>query len=177
MHLTQSLMKQILESTNSALRQLTEPRYFRTERGFQGRFYCALQLALDKNNVLESPPILEMEYQKSGRHGLSQRPDIILHVPAEDSGAGVAAYNYAVWALKLKASPSGAEDDFRKLDDMFSLLDYPLGIFVNIDATDHRREVYSGKFSDRLYTVAVRLKDGEVKLNWSRPSKLTQHGA
>jgi len=177
MHLSYSTMNQILQSTKTALRQLTEPRYFRTERGFQGRFYCALQQALDDNNLLESPRILEMEYQKSARHGLSQRPDIILHVPAEDSGAGVAEDNYAVWALKLRASASDAQEDFRKLDDMFSLLNYPLGIFVNIDATVHHRSIYTGQFPDRLFAVAVRLNDGKVKLSWSTPLKLARHGA
>lgn len=43
--------------------------------------------------------ILEMEYQKSSRHGLGQRPDIVFHIPAEHSRESVQANNFAVWAL------------------------------------------------------------------------------
>ncbi len=83
-----------------------------------------------------------MEYQKSFRHGMSQRPDIVLHVPAEDSGACVVDNNRAVWALKRHATQAGARADFEKLEEMFKRLRYPFGIFVNIDAKDGFASAY-----------------------------------
>jgi len=162
------MRKAILKATDDALRRVSEPRFFRTERGFHGRFYCALQQALDERQLLRGLRILEMEYQKSARHGMTQRPDIILHEPAEDSASSVAKNNVAVWALKRKASPTEALDDFNKLDQMFRTLNYPLGIFVNIDSGQHHGDSYSGEYPKRFYAVAVRLDKGHVEVNWSR---------
>jgi len=149
---------------------VAEPRFLRTERGFHGRFYSALHQVLEKKGLLENGRILEMEYQKSDRHGTGQRPDIVLHVPVEESGARVDENNYAVWALKRHATKREAIDDFDKLDVMFAALCYPLGIFVNIDARDHRAACYSGRFPERLRTVAVR-RDDTVKTSWGSPAK------
>ncbi|MCJ7545794.1 MAG: hypothetical protein MUP30_03035 [Deltaproteobacteria bacterium] len=159
------MIDKIVTATDEALRNVAIPRFLRTERGFQGRFYCALQQILEERGLLQSGYILEMEYQKSARHGMSQRPDIVLHVPAEVSGARVSENNLAVWALKRRATSAEAHDDFVKLDEMFEILCYPLGIFVNIDAMDHFSDSYNGKFSDRLRTVAVWL-DGKVVTSW-----------
>jgi hypothetical protein len=125
---------------------------------------------LEKKGLLRNGCILEMEYQKSHRHGTGQRPDIVLHVPAEESGAGVTENNYAVWALKRRATKSEAIEDFGKLDVMFGALCYPLGIFVNIDTRHHRAACYSGRFPERLRTVAVRRND-TVKTSWGSPAK------
>jgi hypothetical protein len=98
------VIEAIKDATDSALRMVDAPRFLRTERGFQGRFYCALQKTLEERGLLQGERILEMEDQKSTRHGLAQRPDIILHVPAEGSNAPVFENNVAVWALKRKAA-------------------------------------------------------------------------
>ncbi len=159
----------IVSATDEALREVAEPRFLRTERGFQGQFYCALQRFLEERNLLQGGCMLEMEYQKSARHGMSQRPDIILHVPAEDSGARLAENNFAVWALKRRATEPQARVDFDKLDEMFEMLCYPLGIFLNIAATDHLAGSYHGKFPRRLRTAAVWLDGGTVQTSWGRP--------
>ena len=159
---------EIITATDAALRRVAEPRFLRTERGFQGQFYCALQRVLKERGLLREGRILEMEYQKSTRHGMSQRPDIVLHVPAEDSGAGMAENNFAVWALKRRATLAEARDDFVKLDEMFEQLCYPLGIFVNIDARDHFAASYDGRFPERVRAVAVWL-DGGAVTSWGFP--------
>src|SRR5690349_20323821 len=123
----------IILATIRALRSISERRLFRTERGYHGRFYCALQAELEEQGLFETGAILEMEYQKSTRHGIAQRPDIILHIPAEDRSTSVDEGNFAVYALKRKASLNVARDDFEKLDTMFENLHYPLGFFLNID--------------------------------------------
>lgn len=162
--------KQLIDATEEALHHVAEPRFLQTERGFHGRFYCTLQRVLEKKGLLQNGCILEMEYQKSDRHGTNKRPDIVLHVPAEQSGARVDENNYAVWALKRRATKSEARDDFAKLDIMFGTLCYPLAIFVNVDAKDHRAGCYSGKFPERLQTVAVWVDD-TVHTSWGTPAK------
>jgi len=153
-----------LDAVVEALRAVTAPRFFRTERGYQGRLYCALQEALDRRGVLKNGIMLEMECQTAGCHRMTQRPDIILHVPAEESDAAVDENNFAVLALKRRASADQALDDFRKLDEMCAVLRYPLAVFINVDSEDHHLERYVGPFGDRLHAFAVRSEEGALRI-------------
>ncbi|MDZ4348067.1 MAG: hypothetical protein U1A22_00820 [Xanthomonadaceae bacterium] len=163
-------MREVLTAaTEAAIRSVDAARFFRTERGFHGRFYCALQAELDNAGLIANGAILEMEYQKSARHKLGQRPDIIFHIPTEHSHAGVEANNFAVWALKRRASVAEVREDFDKLDQMFERLHYPLGFFVNVDATDPMRAHYSGTYGSRLATVAASLHGAQVGVHWGKP--------
>lgn len=162
----------IISATDAALRAVAVPRFLRTERGFQGQLYCALQKALGERGVLENGLILEMEYQKSSRHGIYQRPDIVLHIPAEETRAEVCENNLAVWALKRRATEYAARSDFDKLDEMFEMLRYPIGIFVNIDSADHFAPSYVGAFAECVRTVAVSIENGEVVTRWGCPGNL-----
>lgn len=157
----------LIVATEVAIRSVDAARFFQTERGFHGRFYCALQAELDRVGLIVNGAILEMEYQKSARHCLGQRPDIIFHIPTEHSGAGVITNNFAVWALKRRSTIAEARDDFGKLDQMFNALEYPLGFFVNIDATDPMREHYMGIHGTRLVAVAAQLAGAQVNLHWA----------
>jgi choline dehydrogenase-like flavoprotein len=160
----------LISATEAAICNVDATRFFQTERGFHGRFYCALQEQIDHAGLIANGAILEMEYQKSARHGLGQRPDIIFHIPAEHSHAAVNANNFAVWALKRRASAADARNDFVKLDQMFDTLHYRRGFFVNIDATDPMREHYTGIHGDRLVTVAVSLDGAHVGVHWAGAS-------
>jgi hypothetical protein len=162
----------IISATDVALKAVAVPRFLRTERGFQGQFYCALQKALEQRGVLENGHILEMEYQKSARHGMYQRPDIVLHIPAEEASAEVYENNLAVWALKRHATEDAARDDFNKLDEMIERLRYSLGIFVNVDSTDHFAPSYVGAFPDGVRTVAVSVEDLKIVSRWGHPGDL-----
>jgi len=161
---TVAMIEQILSATVEALETAAEPRFFRTERGYHGRFYCTLQAALDRRQLLRNGAILEMEYQKSERHETTQRPDIIFHVPAEESGSPVTENNFAVYALKWRASRTEAVDDFRKLDEMCELLNYPLAVFINIGSVQTHREHYAGGYGDRLHTFGVVLENGTPRV-------------
>lgn len=161
------MRKKLIEVTGLALLAVNASRFFRTERGFQGRFYCTLQAQLDYAGLLNNGSILEMEYQKSARHGLRQRPDIILHVPTEHSGECIKENNFAVWALKRQATSADARDDFHKLDEMFDQLDYPIGFFINIDACTPMRQHYKGEHGTKLNAVATQLVDNEVIARWA----------
>lgn len=160
----------LIRATQAAIRQVDHLRFFATERGFHGRFYCALQTQLDQEGILTDGRILEMEYQKSGRHGLTQRPDIVLHVPAE-AGRSVRDNNFAVWALKFRADEGDARDDFRKLNEMFEHLRYPCGFFINIDSTDPKFRHYTGAFPDRVLALAVRRGLDGVEVSWQVPAE------
>lgn len=153
----------LINATELALKSVTSKRFFQTERGFHGRFYCALQRSLDQAGLMNNGAILEMEYQKSARHGTRQRPDIVFHIPAEYSNSSVRENNFAVWALKRRASPANALEDFANLDEMFNNLCYQIGIFVNIDSTDPMRQHYTGQHQKRLSAVATCLTNSQVK--------------
>lgn len=143
---------QIVEATKEAMELVTDVRFFSTERGYAGRFYCALMKRMDARGLLDDKRILEMEYQKHIRdHGTDQRPDIIYHIPWEVSGESRESNNYAVWALKLAAQPRHAREDFGKLDVMFLELNYPLGFFINIGASRHLLGEYGGGYPERIY--------------------------
>ena len=159
----------LIAATEAALRAVDAARFFQTERGFQGRFYCALQTQLDQAGLMTNGAILEMEYQKSSRHDLTQRPDIVFHIPAEHSGASVEENNFSVWAFKRRASVGKAQSDFKRLDEMFETLSYPLGFFVNIASQNPMRQHYSGAYSDRLAAVAAKLTGTQVSVHWAPP--------
>jgi len=168
----------IINATINALKLIKQTRFFQTERGFQGVLYSNLQEELDKLEILNEDVILELEYQKSNRHGLSQRPDIILHIPAEKYDFPVTQGNYAVWALKYKGSDTKAKKDFDKLDEMFETLLYPLGLFININSDKHRLENYSGKYKDRIHSFAIKLINNEILMThakWINNELFEQH--
>jgi hypothetical protein len=153
----------LTDATIQAVKSIRDERFFATERGFHGRLYCALLTVLSDVGIVDGHRILEMEYQKSRNvHGLVQRPDIVLHVPAEVTNADVSANNLAVWALKRHASEAEALDDFGKLDQMFATLQYHFGFFVNIADFRHYSRLYSGPYADRLVCIAAQLDRAEV---------------
>jgi hypothetical protein len=144
-----------IRATVSALRYVRNPRFLATERGFHGAFYCALRTALMRRGMLWNGRILEMEYQKSDRHGIFQRPDIIYHVPVEESGARVEENNLAVWAIKHRGSATAASEDFEKLDWICHRLRYPLAIFINVGTSRTHLREYCGEFPDRVHAFAT----------------------
>ena len=166
----------IIESTLSALSAIAGPRFFKSERGYQGIFYCKLYDEFESRGLINEDQIIEMEYQKSARHGISQRPDIIFHIPVEHSGAAITENNYAVWAFKANSSQGVAQEDFEKLDQMFEVLNYPLGFFVNIRTEQHHLNIYEGAFRDRLFGFSVWLQDDSprIKKAWFENNELRE---
>ena len=161
-----NMNKEILSATTEALKIFSHKRFYSAERGYQGKFYQLLHNVLDEAKILNDEIILEQEYQKSARHHLpeDQRPDIVLHVPAEFHNLQVTEGNFAVFALKRQATKAEARDDFRKLNHMFEHLKYPLGIFININSNLHRLELYEGNYKKNIHSFAVWLEDDEVKV-------------
>ena len=137
-------------------------RYFETERGYQGALIAELQNELTSFNWDNA--IIEQEYQKRIRpHGIRVRPDIIIHVPFNSDehntrGEG----NFVVFELKLNARENAALTDLENLSQMCSLLNYPLGVFININASSTHLDKYDGENKDKLVGYSVNLNNDQV---------------
>jgi hypothetical protein len=143
-----------------ALAAITAPRFFSTERGFQGE----LLVQLSQRIRLPDQAILEQEYQKrQHEHGLTIRPDIVIHEPFDptrftDRTQG----NLAVVELKLCATAAEAAKDFASLATMIKVLHYPLGVFVNIGAAATYAELVPAEVRGRVVAFAVDFVDGKT---------------
>ncbi|MGC2434866.1 MAG: hypothetical protein WA433_13900 [Desulfobaccales bacterium] len=171
-------LEKIIKATVESLKSITQERFYRTERGYQGRFYCALQESLDGMGIFDNGVILEMEYQKTASlHQTTQRPDIVLHIPFEYSGAKRNINNYAVWALKHHGNYRKVRDDFTKLDLMFENLHYPIGLTIIIDSDQPMLASYKGNFQERIHSFAVKLNNGAIliKHEYFEVNKLTEN--
>ena len=159
--------RQFLSFLREALYSISEPRLFRSERGYQGALLSELQARLTKRFLWPGNPIVEQEYQKRARdHGLTIRPDVIIHIPYERGRVSRRTHgNYAVIELKRRASREDALEDFHKLSQMCLLLDYPIGVFINIDSDKTYFADYVGEARERLHALAVELNDGVVVLH------------
>ena len=155
---------QIMKATYEALLSVTNIRFFETERGYQGEFVSHLRNNLFQRGIVNDHVILEEEYQKQYVHNTHLRPDIILHIPREASGAIPQENNFAVWALKLRATPKKARDDLEKLETMFTQLNYPLGIFINISANRTLLNLYHGEYAERIVGFAVKKENESIAI-------------
>jgi len=151
---------EVLAGVRDALQSITAPRLFETERGYQG----ALLGQLDRRLQLPARVIVEQEYQKqAGRHGVTIRPDIIIHEPFDpERFADRTQGNVAVIELKLRSTAAEAADDFMSLGLMLDELRYPLGIFINIGAERTWAELLPQALHGRVACFAVRLQDTAV---------------
>ena len=159
---------EIVNRTISALRQITVPRYFRTERGFVTEFYCQLTKQLEQVDLFPANTILETEVQKNrtAHYGLTQRPDLLIHIPIETGLTQNAnENNFVVFAFKLGGKPSRVQSDYEKLEEMFHHLNYEIGIFINIGAYPTTYlESYKGNFKDRIHELSIATTNGETKI-------------
>lgn len=156
--------EQFLSIFRDSIQAITDERYFSTERGYQGQLLAELNSKLNIEQIFPGNPIVEQEYQKTlDNHGITIRPDIIIHIPYERKiHENRRAGNLVVVQIKREASNDEAKEDFDKLDLMFEKLDYPLGIFLNINSSNTFFDIYSGNYKDRLYCFAVRLVNNKV---------------
>jgi len=153
----------MIDAIAQSLRTITHPRFYETERGFQGEFLVSLRRVLPDIG-LPGDAIVEQEYQKRVLdHGIKIRPDIIIHVPTP-SGSDRRRGNFVAFELKLAARTKDALEDFGNLDEIIAALDYPLGIFVNIASAHTYADIYGGRFPDRIRCFAVQLAEGGVRV-------------
>ena len=153
----------LLQHLRECLALIKNPRFFESERGFQGELLALLKQRIP-NEALPEGALLEQEYQKRlGSHGLKIRPDIIIHEPFDperhqDRTKG----NYAVIELKLTANPNEAAGDFKSLSDMVTILQYPLAIFINIASTETYIHLAPEQAKGHLVCFATTLSNGRA---------------
>lgn len=152
--------KELLNIIAAALTSVTDPHYYEDERGFQGEFYAQLRLRL-RDMALPDGALLREEYQKRlAEHGLRIRPDIILHEPFDPGRhRGREEGNHAVMELKRRATPSTATDAFTNLVAMIDALNYPLGVFINIDSPKTWAESVPEAHRTRIVCLAAHLDE------------------
>jgi hypothetical protein len=153
-------MEKFLAIFQEALGAIREPRLFKTERGYQGALLAELQLRL-RNAAFPGDPIIEQEYQKTiPNHGITIRPDLIIHIPFErGSTKRREEGNFVAIELKLAATAAEADEDFASLALIKEELGYPLTIFLNLDAAETYAERCSKRIALQTVCFAVQLKD------------------
>lgn len=162
-------MCEILNIFRDSLQAITDPHYFRDERGFQGQLLTQLHNRMQIRQIFPGEPIVQQEYQKTlEQHGITIRPDIIIHIPFERGDFNNRTQgNYTIIQLKRRAIKTKVLEDFRKIDLMFQHLNYPIGIFLNVDSNRTYYDAYSGNYRCRLHCFAIRLENGAVVINES----------
>lgn len=162
-------MCDFLDVFRHSISAITDPAYFSDERGYQGQLYAEINNRINANQLFPGNPIIQQEYQKIERnHGIRIRPDLVIHIPFERGNVINRRHgNFVVIQLKRRSSLAGAIDDFNKIDLMFYHLDYPLGIFLNIDSENNYYDNYNGDFQDRLHCFSVILDNGTAVINES----------
>lgn len=157
-------MNEILAFIQESLAAVGHPRLYETERGFQGAFLGELTKRLPR--LQWEGAIVEQEYQKRmHEHGIRIRPDIIIHVPFDGAHhASRREGNFIVMELKIRATAEEALSDYQALSEMCEMLDYPLGVFINIGAPDTYLADFEGRHKERLHAFSVQLVNGQVEV-------------
>ena len=153
-----------------ALRTIREPRFFDTERGYQGELLAELRNRIDGAG-LQGDPIVEQEYQKTiPHHGLTIRPDIIIHIPFERGVTNSRREgNFVAVELKCRASRRQAGNAFENLRQIKEALNYPLTVFVSVDSANTYAELCPGSIAAQTVCIAVRLEDGNPVIRAHEP--------
>jgi hypothetical protein len=150
-----------LNLLTAALESIREPRFFRTERGYQGELVGELRERLGEAGF-PGDPVVEQEYQKRIRtHGIRIRPDIIIHIPFE---RGLAEFpdsgNFVAIELKWRATKTTARAALANLARIREALKYPLTVFINIDSEENYATSCLKRASGLTVCFAVRLEGG-----------------
>ena len=153
-----------LEILLDALAAIREPRFFETERGYQGELLAMLRARL-ADAALPGDPIIEQEYQKRLKHHkIRIRPDIIIHVPFERGTAADRRHGNFV-AMELKRASADVEEAFESLRQIGEALNYELLIFINIDSDQSHAELCPASIAERTVCIAIRLNEGVPVIN------------
>jgi hypothetical protein len=153
----------LLAHLTDALERITAPRLYETERGFQGALLAELHKTIP-GQLLPDGTVIEQEYQKRlHMHGLTIRPDIIIHEPFDEARhKSRQEGNIAVIELKHAASQKDASDDFESLAKMMEALAYPMAAFINIASETTHAALVPENWKGRIACFAVFLRNGQA---------------
>ncbi|GAA5523151.1 hypothetical protein LQ318_16080 [Aliifodinibius salicampi] len=157
-------MQTFLEIVRESLASINNPHFYNEERGFQGELVAEIRKRLPE--IETEGVIVQQEYQKRMKdHGFKIRPDLIVHIPFEQADfVNRQEGNFFVIELKHNATKKEALADFLKLSRMCALLNYPLGIFINIDSSSTYLNEFKEKEKHKLHAFAVKNEDGIVEI-------------
>ena len=147
----------------TAINGITHPRFYESERGYQGALVSELNKILPDLEL--NGAIVEQEYQKRIEpHGIRIRPDIIIHVPFDSNNNSRSEGNFIAIELKLGSdlTERQAAADYQSLALMCEHLSYPLAIFIVINGSETYFEKYSGPHKDKMKAYIINLIDGAV---------------
>jgi hypothetical protein len=156
-----------LAMMRDALESIREPRLFETERGYQGELLAVLRTSLPQAEF-PGDPIIEQEYQKRlPEHGITIRPDLIIHVPFERD-ATVRRRDGNFVAIEIKRKSVDVEQAFESLRKIREALNYALTIFINIGSQDTHADLCPASIATQTVCFAVLLKDGAPVVKMER---------
>ena len=160
-----------LQLLRGALQAIREPAFYETERQYQEELLLQLRARLGETPIWPGEAMVEQEYQDSAAvHGLGFRPDLIIHCSFDRSLFDERRPgNYAVLELKRRAGKKAALQSYAQLERICTELDYAMGIFVNVDASDIFLPESYGQAGDRLHGFAVELRADQVHIQEGHP--------
>lgn len=158
------LVEKFLDVLQDSLGSITDPRFFNTERGYQGALVSELSRRLGEIPIGPGNPIVEQEYQKrASEHHITIRPDIIIHIPFEREATPSRSHgNYVAIELNLRANPHEAAEDYENLRQLVEVLNYEIAIFINIDSNQSHAATCPASITGRTHSYAVSLQNGAV---------------
>lgn len=155
-------ISEVGDSIHRALAKVGHARFFENERGFQGEL--SRHLHEEMKGSLVGNEIFEEEHQKTThKHNLKLRPDLILHVPFDpEEHESRCDGNKVVILLKRRATERTAKEQIRELKQYLNVLQYRIGVFVNIDSSRVYPDALSSEDCDRIICFAVYKEEGQT---------------
>jgi len=160
-----------LQLLRSALLAIQEPACYEAAPKFQVELLAQLRARLGNVPIWPGATAVEEDYlQGAAAHGCKDRPDLIIHNPFdrglfEHRGEG----DYVVIELKRRVGKQAAESAYAKLDRICTLLDYAMGLLINVDSDQVFFSKSRSAAGGRLHGFAVELRDGRVHLLEGHP--------
>lgn len=155
------MREMVLAALRESMQKILDPRFYETERGYQGALVAQLTMHLEFADF-NGHPIIEQEYQKTlPNHGITIRPDVIVHIPFSKEWAADRTHgNVVAIELKRRATNSDAVADFQSLSLLAHHLAYLLMIFINIDSADNHHRNCPPYIEEQTVCFAARLGGG-----------------
>jgi hypothetical protein len=148
-----------LATMKETLEAIREPRFFQTERGYQGELLAMLRARLAEAGFA-GDPVIEQEYQKRlSAHEINIRPDLIIHIPFE-RGTMEQRRDGNFVAIEIKRRSADVRGAFESLRKISEALDYALTVFINIDSQQTHADLCPASITQRTVCFAVLLENG-----------------
>ena len=155
------MSRRFLRILREALEAITEPRFFETERGFQGELLAELRATRLPEGRFPGDPVVEQEYQKRMReHGIRIQPGLIVHIPFERDLTRVRRDGNFV-AVEIKRDINAVPAAFENLALIARSLDYTLTVLVMVNSPDTCAGQCPADIAPKTVCFAAQLENGK----------------